>query len=92
MAREEAGSTGLLAAQQAALAAEHAAQLAVAQDSLRAMRQEVNERWVSSLTEADWFQICSAFGAHTCCLAPAATATPSSTLDVLLFPCHGNCN
>jgi hypothetical protein len=48
VAREEASSAGLLAAQQAALAAEHAAQLAVAQDSLRGMRQEVNERWVST--------------------------------------------
>jgi hypothetical protein len=46
-ARDEAEAARVLAAAARAAAEERAAELRVAQDSLRAMREEVNERWVS---------------------------------------------
>lgn len=45
-AREEAEGAAVLAAAARGAADERAAELRVAQDTLRAMREEVNERWV----------------------------------------------
>ncbi len=47
-AEEAAGALQVHAAAARAAAEERAAELRVAQDTLRAMREEVNERWVSS--------------------------------------------
>jgi hypothetical protein len=47
-ARTAAEEASVLAAAARAAADERAAELRVAQDSLRAMREECNERWVSN--------------------------------------------
>jgi hypothetical protein len=59
-AREEAEAAQVLAAAARVAAEERAAELRVAQDTLRAMREEVNERWVR------WRRVCSEHGSRLC--------------------------
>lgn len=80
-AREEAESAQMLAAAVRGAAAERAAELKVAQDTLRAMREEVNERWVGlkGWCNKDRVCVCASGCIRVCLLVPVYVQCASCT-------------
>lgn len=72
-ARTGAEEAQVLAADAQAAADARAAELRVAQDSLRTMREECNERWVSSFVGVAGYMPCKALLPAFACLSPDST-------------------